>query len=51
MFVPMMRIGIVRMAMHQRGVTVPMRMRFTDRVCPVMIMPMMRIVNMPVFML
>lgn len=46
MAMPVVQVGIMRMGVTQRRVTVPMRMRFADR--PVMGVPVMRVVSMAV---
>ena len=49
--VAMMQIGIVRMAMHQGGMPMPMAMRFAGRIARTMLMLMMLVVTVPMFML
>jgi hypothetical protein len=47
MAMPMIQVGIVRMAMYQRFMTMPVRMRLPDRF--VVLMLMMLVMNMSVF--
>ena len=49
MAVPVMQVGIMRMGVAQRRVSVPMRMRFADR--PLMRVPVVRVMSVAVLVL
>ena len=51
MSMTMMEVRVVRMPVHQAGVTVPMSVRFAGRIAGAMCVLMMLIGTMPVFML
>lgn len=51
MTVPMMQIGIMRMAMHERLVPVPMAVRLAGRIVRCMRVLMVLVMRMPVLVL
>ena len=51
MLVAMVQVRVVRMRVHQSTVTVPVRVGLAGRVCRRVLMPMMRVMHVPVLVL